>query len=481
MRNLGGSELIQIIDAVSREKGIPRESLILALEDSLRIAAKRKYGQEQQIRAQIDRKSGEIVLYKEILVVANQAELELKYSEENVNCTTLEEAKIKDPNIAVGDVICEPIPAIEIGRIAAQSAKQVMSTRVREIERELEYDQFKERIGEIVHGVVDKVEYGNIYVKIGSSDAILKRDQALRVDRYKQGDRIRAYLVEIDAANRGPQIILSRTHDQFLAKLFAQEVPEIYDNIIQIKAVARDAGSRSKIAVYSSDVSIDAIGSCVGMRGARVQAVISELKGEKIDIINWSSDLGTMVVNAIAPAVTTKILIDEEQHKIEIVVPEDQFQAITKKFMEALDLEEILAQLLALYYNSIAAIANADVESLSSIEGLNIDIANELINRAKKYADSHVDADQVIEPSYLQGIENSPLLKIVGLRLDTAELMHKNNLNAISDIADLSRDEFKDIISQSDIKMDDKLIDIIIMDARKKSYFNKQNDDIRDA
>ena len=517
MKNLGGSELMQVIEAVSREKGMQRELLILALEDALRVAAKRKYGNEQRIRAQIDRKTGEINIYKEIMVVADQAELEAHALEGNMNCIILEHARVRDAGIAIDDIICESIPAIDIGRIAAQSAKQVMSLRVREIEKELEYDQFKDRIGDIVHGVVDKIEYGNVYVKIGSSEAVMKRDQALRTDHYKQGDRIRAYLLAIDSANRGPQILLSRTDDQFLVRLFSQEVPEIYDNIIQIRAVARDPGSRSKIAVYSSDPSIDAIGSCVGMRGSRVQAVISELRGEKIDIINWSSDIGTLVVNAMAPAEITKVLIDEEQHKIEIVVPEDQqsiaigrqgqnvrlasqlikwkidvlteekeskrrqdeFHAITKKFVESLDLEEILAQLLASEgYNSVQSIADSDIEVLGSIQGLDTDIAAELIKRARSYAVSHQDASEIIAPSYLQGIENSPLLRISGMKLELAQLLHQHEINAIIDVADLSRDEFKDVTRDSDIMIDDKLIDIIIMDARKKSYFNKQNDAI---
>ena len=439
--------------------------------------------------------------------------MESELSEGNFSCILLEDAQIKDPNIAIGDIICESIPAIEIGRIAAQSAKQIMSMRVRDIERDLEYDQFKDRIGEIVHGIVDKVEYGNVYIKIGSNDAIMKRDQALRTDHYKQGDRIRAYLMAIDPMTKGPQIILSRTDDQFLVKLFAQEVPEIYDNIIQIRAVARDPGFKSKIAVYSSDSSIDAIGSCVGMRGARVQAVISELRGENIDIINWSSDLGTLVLNAITTSniTITKVLIDEEQHKIEIVVPEeqqsiaigrqgqnvrlasqlikwkidilteereskrrqDEFHAITNKFIEALDLEEILAQLLASEgYNSVKSIADTDVEVIGNIQGLNLEIAEELIRRARAYAISHKDASDIIEPSYLQGIENSPLLKITGMKNELAELLHKNGINNIVDAADLSRDEFKDIVALSEIQIDDQLIDIIIMDARKKSYFD---------
>ncbi|WHQ46825.1 MAG: transcription termination factor NusA [Candidatus Midichloria sp.] len=508
----GGIEILQIVDAVSREKSIPKESVIRALEEALKIAARRKYGSEQQIRAEIDRKTGEIKLYKEVLVVANQEEVDTKYTEEKVQAIALEDAKLKDINVAVGDIICESLPAMDIGRIAAQSAKQVITLKVKEIEKDLQYEEFKDRIGEIINGVVEKVEYSNLIVKLGSAEALLRRDNLLRADHYRQGDRVRAYLVDIDRQARGPQVILSRIHEQFVAMLFAQEVPEIYENIIQIKAIARDPGSRTKIAVYSSDPAIDAVGSCVGIRGARVQAVISELKGEKIDIIQWTSDLGALIVNALAPASITKVLIDEEQHKIEVVVPEDQqsvaigrqgqnvrlaskligwkldvlteekeakrrqdeFSAITQKFMEALDLEEILAQLLASEgYNSIQSISDANINELSSIQGLDVEIAQELINRARDYSESHADAEEIIAPSHLQDIANSPLPRIKMVTSELAERLHNNNINKIIDVADLSRDDFKDIIPDSGL--DDEVIDVIIMDARKKSYFNKSN------
>ena len=509
----GGIEVLQIVEAVSREKSIPKESVIKALEEALKVAARRKYGNEQQVRAEIDRKTGEIRLYKEILVVANQTEADVKYLEEKIQAIALEDAKTKDINVAVGDVICESLPAMDIGRIAAQSAKQVITSKVKEIEKDLQYEEFKDRIGEIVNGVVEKLEYGNLIVRIGSAEASIRRDNLLKADHFKQGDRIRAYLVEIDRNARGPQIILSRTHEQFVVQLFIQEVPEIYENIIQIKAVARDPGSRTKIAVYSSDPSIDAVGSCVGIRGARVQAVIFELKGEKIDIVQWTSDIGAMVVNTLAPATITKVLIDEEQHKIEVVVPEDQqsiaigrqgqnvrlaskligwkldvlteekeakrrqdeFNAITQKFMDALDLEEILAQLLASEgYNSIRSIADANVNDLSFIQGLDIEIAQELINRARAYSASHLDAQEIIAPSHLQDIANSQLLRIKMMTPELAKRLHDQEINKIIDFADLSRDDFKDIIPDSGLG--DEIIDVMIMDARKKSYFNKSNE-----
>jgi len=508
----GGVEILQIIDAVSREKSIPRESVTKALEEALKVAARRKYGNEQQIRAEIDRKTGEIRLYKEILVVADQAEVDFQYTEERIQAIALEDAKSKDSNISVGDIICESLPAMDIGRIAAQSAKQVITSKIKEIERELQYEEFKDRIGEIINGVVEKVEYGNLVVRLGSAEAIIKRDNLLRADHYKQGDRIRACLLEINSQARGPQIILSRTTERFVAMLFVQEVPEIYENIIQIKAISRDPGSRTKIAVYSSDPAIDAVGSCVGIRGARVQAVISELKGEKIDIIQWSSDIGTLLVSTLAPASITKVLIDEEQRKIEIVVPEDQqsiaigrqgqnvrlaskligwrldilteeketkrrqdeFNAITQKFIEALDLEEILAQLLASEgYNSIQSICSASVEELSLIHGLDAEIAQELIDRAANYAKSNADAVNIIIPSHLQDIANSSLLRIKTMTSELAQRLHNEGIDEVIDVADLSRDDFKDIIPDSELA--DEMIDIIIMDARKKSYFNKSN------
>ena len=508
---IGGIEILQIIEAVSREKSIPRESITRALEDALKIAAKRKYGNEQQIKAEINRKTGEIKIYKEILVVADQSEADKKYLDDNLQAIPLAEARMRDSNINVGDIICELLPAMEIGRIAAQSAKQVIMAKVKEIEHDIQYEEFKDKIGHIVSGVVDKVDYKYLTVKLSSTaEAIIRKDNLLKADHFKHGDRIKAYLLEIDRNTKGLQIILSRTHEQFVAMLFTHEVPEIYEKIIQIKGVARDPGSRTKIAVYSSDPAIDAVGSCVGIRGGRVQSIISELKGEKIDIVNWTADLGNMIINSLTPANIIKILIDEDQHKVEIIVPDDQqsvaigrqgqnvrlasklvgwrldilteeaetsrrqdeFNTITQKFIDALGLEEILAQLLASEgYNSINSIANIDINTLVS-HGLDHDTALELINRANEYVKSHQYSD-VNNSSQLRDFDDSPLLRISMMTKDLARLLHTNDVNQIIDVADLSREDFKDLLPN--VELDDSTIDTIIMDARKRTYFNKNN------
>jgi N utilization substance protein A len=453
---VGNSELIQIADAVAREKSISKESVMLALEDAIRVAARRKYGHEHSIRAEIDRKTGEIRLYREMLVIDPNAEPienhdeELSASEDDVSMQiremstiSLADARLKKADAELGEVISELLPPIDLGRVAAQSAKQVISHRVREIERNKNFDEFKDKVGQIVSGIVEKMEYGNTTVKLGSSEGVIKKEFQIKDEKMRQGDRIRAYLYDVTKEGKGPQIHLSRTHNEFLAALFAQEVPEIYDGIIEIRAIARDPGARAKIAVYTTDTSLDPVGSCVGMRGARVQAVITELSGEKIDIIEWSSEPATMVVNALAPAEITKVIIDEDRRRIEVVVPEEQlsiaigkrgqnvrlaskligwdidilteaveskrrseeFTAITQKFIAALDVEEILAQLLASEgYASIQEIADAEAADMATIEGLDEGIANELINRAKEYAATHVDA--AVSPGN-QGASNS--------------------------------------------------------------------------
>jgi N utilization substance protein A len=309
-------EMLQVADTVAREKSIDREQVLEAMEQAIQKAGRAKYGHEHDIRAHIDRQTGEIALVRYRLV-ADPIENEATQ-------ITIEDAAAKNPDAKLGDFIIDALPPIDFGRIAAQTAKQVIVQRVREAERKRQFGEYKDRVGEIVNGIVKRVEFGNVTVDLGRAEAILRRDECIPRESFKVSDRVRAYIYDVREETRGPQIFLSRTHPQFMAKLFAQEVPEIYDAIIEIKSVARDPGSRAKIAVISNDSSIDPVGACVGMRGSRVQAVVAELQGEKIDIIPWSQDPATFVVNALAPAEVAKVVLDEEARRIEVVVPDDQ-------------------------------------------------------------------------------------------------------------------------------------------------------------
>src|SRR5438445_13270564 len=310
------SDLLQVADAVAADKGIDRDEVLQAMEQAIQKAGRSKYGQEYDIRSEIDRKSGQIRLLR-FREVAEPVENEATQ-------IPLSEARRFNPDAEVGDFITDPLPPIDFGRIAAQTAKQVIVQKVRDAERARQYEEFKDRVGEIVNGLVKRVEFGNVVVDLGRAEAMLRRDELLPRESFRQGERVRAYIYDVKEETRGPQIFLSRTHPQFMAKLFAQEVPEIYDGIIEVKSVARDPGSRAKIGVVSRDSSIDPVGACVGMRGSRVQAVVGELQGEKIDIIPWSQDSATFIVNALQPAEVVKVVLDEDSERIEVVVPDDQ-------------------------------------------------------------------------------------------------------------------------------------------------------------
>ena len=406
-------ELLQIADAVAREKQIDRQIVLEAMEDAIQKAARSRYGQETEVRAEINPKSGEIRLSR-LLQVVDEIE--------NVATQiTTEEARRKNPAAQPGDWIAETLPPFDFGRIAAQSAKQVIVQKVREAERDRQFDEYKDRVGEIVSGTVKRVEYGNVVVDLGRGEAIVRRDELIPREMFRNGDRVRAYLFDVRREQRGPQIFLSRTHPQFMAKLFGQEVPEIYDGIVEIKAVARDPGSRAKIAVVSRDSSIDPVGACVGMRGSRVQAVVAELQGEKVDIIPWNPDIATFVVNALAPAEVAKVVLDEDRERIEVVVPDPQlslaigrrgqnvrlasqltgwdidilteqeeserrqaeFEARTKLFMGALDVDEVVGQLLTSEgFRSVEEVAYVELSDLASIEGFDEETAQELQRRA---------------------------------------------------------------------------------------------------
>lgn len=411
-------ELLQIADAVAREKSIDREIVISAMADAIQKAARSRYGQETNIRADINSKTGEIKLQRLLEVVDTVDDYATQIS--------LEDAKKRKPDAEIGDFLSDPLPPMEFGRIAAQSAKQVIVQKVREAERDHQYEEYKDKVGEIVSGTVKRVEYGNVIVDLGRGEAIVRRDELIPRESFRYGDRIRAYVYDVRREQRGPQIFLSRTHPQFMAKLFTMEVPEIYDGIIEIKSVARDPGSRAKIAVVSRDGSIDPVGACVGMRGSRVQAVVNELQGEKIDIIPWSPDAATFIVNALQPAEVAKVVLDEDAERIEVVVPDDQlslaigrrgqnvrlasqltgwdidilteqeesenrqkeFAKRSKLFMEALDVDEMVAQVLASEgFASIEEIAYVDPDEISSIEGFDEETASEIQQRAKDYID----------------------------------------------------------------------------------------------
>ena len=409
-------ELLQIADAVAREKAIDRGIVIAAMEDAIQKAARSRYGSETEVRAEINPKTGEMRLSR-LLLVADQVE-------NDATQIALEDAKKRNPAAQVGDYIAEALPPLEYGRIAAQSAKQVIVQKVREAERDRQYQEYKDRIGDIVNGIVKRVEYGNVVVDLGRGEAIVRRDEMLPRETFRNGDRIRAFIYDVRREPRGPQIFLSRTHPQFMAKLFAQEVPEIYDGIVEVKAVARDPGSRAKIAVISRDSSVDPVGACVGMRGSRVQAVVNELQGEKIDIIPWTADPANFVVNALAPAEVAKVVLDEDRQRMEVVVPDQQlslaigrrgqnvrlasqltgwdidivteqeesehrqaeFEKRTKLFIEALNVDEMVGQLLASEgFNSVEELAVVDEKEVAGIEGFDEDTAHELQTRARDY------------------------------------------------------------------------------------------------
>ena len=462
-------ELLQIADAVAREKAIDRSIVIAAMEDAIAKAARSRYGAETDVHAEIEPKTGDLRLSRHMLVVETV--------ENPSNQITLEGARKHHPAAQVGDTIADPLPPLEYGRIAAQSAKQVIVQKVREAERDRQYAEYKDRIGDIVNGVVKRVEYGNVVVDLGRGEAIVRRDEMLPREVFHNGDRIRAYIYDVRREPRGPQIFLSRTHPQFTAKLFAQEVPEIYDGIVEVKAVARDPGSRAKIAVISRDSSVDPVGACVGMRGSRVQAVVNELQGEKIDIIPWSPDIATFVVNALAPAEVAKVVLDEDKERIEVVVPDAQlslaigrrgqnvrlasqltgwdidilteqeeserrqaeFESRTKVFVEALNLDEVVGQLLASEgFGSIEELALVDQKELAGIEGFDDDTARELQERAKEYIDKQegeLDAKRVE-----LGVEDA-VRDVPGVTTKMLVAFGENGVKTVEDLAGCATDD----------------------------------------
>ncbi|HJM93263.1 MAG: transcription termination factor NusA [Alphaproteobacteria bacterium] len=489
-------ELLQIADAVAREKSIDAEIVVVAMEEAIQKAARSKYGMENEIRAEIDRKTGNIGLSRLLDVV-----------EEVENPATeirLTEALGRNPDARVGDLISEALPPIDFGRIATQTAKQVIVQKVREAERERQYEEYKDRIGEVVNGVVKRVEYGNVLVDLGRAEAIVRRDEALPRESLRQGDRIRAYIYDVRPEQRGPQIFLSRTHPQFMAKLFTQEVPEIYDGIIEIKAVARDPGSRAKIAVVSNDTSIDPVGACVGMRGSRVQAVVNELQGEKIDIIQWIPDPAAFLVNGLAPADVVKVVMHEDAQKFEVVVPDEmlslaigrrgqnvrlasqltgwEIDILTEEeesdrrqeelrqrselFMDALVIDEMMAQLLATEgFNSVEEVAFVEQGELATLEGFDEDLAAALQQRAADYLEAR-DAEFDEQRSELGVTEE--LAALEGLTPGMLVTLGENGIKELDDFAELATDELVDPGDGllQEFNLDEETASAMIMAAR---------------
>src|SRR5690242_1263525 len=462
-------ELLQIADAVAREKSIDRGIVIAAMEDAIQKAARSRYGSETEVRAEINPKTGEMRLSR-LLLVVDQVENEATQ-------IALEDAKKRNPAAQVDDYIAEALPPLEYGRIAAQSAKQVIVQKVREAERDRQYQEYKDRISDIVNGIVKRVEYGNVVVDLGRGEAIVRRDELLPRETFRNGDRIRAFIYDVRREPRGPQIFLSRTHPQFMAKLFAQEVPEIYDGIVEVKAVARDPGSRAKIAVISRDSSVDPVGACVGMRGSRVQAVVNELQGEKIDIIPWTADPANFVVNALAPAEVAKVVLDEDRQRMEVVVPDQQlslaigrrgqnvrlasqltgwdidivteqeesehrqaeFEKRTKLFIDALNVDEVVGQLLASEgFNSVEELAMVDEKEIAGIEGFDEETARELQTRAREFL-AKIEAELDAKRREL-GVEDA-LKDIEGITTAMLVRFGENGIKTVEDLAGCATDD----------------------------------------
>jgi N utilization substance protein A len=465
-------ELLQVAEAVARDKQIEKDIVVEAMEEAIQKAARSRYGAEHKIIAEIDRQTGETRLFRAFDVVETV--------EDEATQMTLDDARHKDPEAEIGKEIREPLPPIDFGRIAAQTAKQVIMQKVRDAERERQFEEYQDKVGQIINGVVKRVEYGNVIVDLGRAEAIVRREQVIPREAFRTGDRIRAYIYDVRRETRGPQIFLSRTRPEFMAKLFEQEVPEIYDNVIEIKAVARDPGSRAKIAVQSHDSGIDPVGACVGMRGSRVQAVVGELQGEKIDIIQWSPVPSSFIVSALAPADVVKVVMDEDDKRIEVVVPDDQlslaigrrgqnvrlasqltgweidiltedeesqrrqdeFRQRSELFTTALDVEETIAQLLvAEGFTSLEEIAYVEPDEISGIEGFDEEIGEEL--QARAVAALEAEKAALAEKWRAMGVSDD-LATIEGLTPQMIVTLGEAGIKTLDDLGDLASDELID-------------------------------------
>jgi N utilization substance protein A len=476
-------ELLQIAEAVAREKSIDKEIVIEAIEEAIQKGARSRYGAEHDIRVKIDPKTGETLVKRVVTEVDDDATYgeteEGLPAEAPPGMMRLSEAKRVYKDAAIGKTYEEILPPFEFGRVQTQMARQVVTGKVREAERERQYEEFKDRVGEIVNGVVKRVEYGNVVVDLGRGEGIMRRDQSIPRENFNIGDRARCYIYDVRRETKGPQILLSRAHGGFMAKLFAQEVPEVYDGVIEIRAVARDPGSRAKMAVVSNDSSIDPVGACVGMRGSRVQAVVAELQGEKIDIIQWSPDEATFIVNALAPAEVSKVVMDEEDERVEVVVPDEQlslaigrrgqnvrlasqltgwqidimtesqeserrqreFAERTTLFQEALDVDEVIAQLIVTEgFATVEDIAYVDGSEIASIEGFDEDTAEEIQARARDFLDK--EAAELDAKRRELGVEDG-VLEIEGVTLPMAVALGQGDVKTVEDLAGLVPDDLR--------------------------------------
>ena len=496
-------DLLFVVDTVAREKGIEKEEVFDAMEQAIQKAGRTKYGYEHDIRAEIDRKSGEIKLAR-YLEVADEIENE-------VTQITLDVAKEEKKDAEIGDYLIDPLPPIDFGRIAAQTAKQVIVQKVREAERKRQFAEFKDRVGEVINGVVKRVEFGNVIVDLGGrAEGVIRRDETIPREHFNNGDRVRSYIFDVREDLRGPQIFLSRNHPQFMVCLFTQEVPEIYDSIIEIKSVSRDPGSRAKIAVISKDSSIDPVGACVGMRGSRVQAVVAELQGEKIDIIQWSDEPATFIVNALAPAEVSKVVLDEETKRIEVVVPDDQlslaigrrgqnvrlasqltgwdidimteaeesekrseeFRVRSQDFVEKLDVDEVIAQLLVTEgFSTIEEVAFVPIEELSTIEGFDEEVCSELQQRAKQYLEDR--EINLTEQTKSAGVAED-LSNLEGLTKEMLLVLAENGIKTLDNLADLASDELLELIPDGELS--EESANEIILNARAHWFDDDEMD-----
>lgn len=510
----GGLEIIQVAESVAREKNLKRDSVINALENAVVSVARKKYGHELNIRAAINEKDGAIKIYRDLKVVDlpenTNTEIEVKYAQQ------------ENPEAELGDTISQELPPIDFGRVAGSTFKQVLVSKIREAEREREYEDFKDRVGEIASGTVERVENnGDILINFGRTETVLKRDQVIPRENYRKGDRIRAYIIDVRRERKGPQIFLSRTCNEFLANLFAQEVPEIYDGLVKIKAVARDSGSRAKIAVFSDDAGIDPVGSCIGPRGSRVTAVYNELQGEKIDVIEWSNDLATLAVNAIGSKTrdsmveVLKIVIDEDNHKIIAVVPDEhlslaigrrgqnvrlasqligwnidiiseaqdsersveEFSKNSTMFAENLNVDEVIGQLLASEgFTTMEEVAYVEKAELLGIEGFEEELVEELQNRAEEWIQNNRKEEDDTGKKPTEGeVENKPkvlssedreITSLPNITGDLAGLLIKSGARTIEDVADLASDELLDIVGEDSLTQDEA--NAVIMEARTR-------------
>jgi N utilization substance protein A len=477
-------EMLQVADAVAREKNIDRDIVLSAMEEAIQKAGRSKYGHDHDIRAHIDRKNGLISLkrYREVVEQIVDPEAEVRQ-------LTLKEAQREKSDAQIGEYLVDELPPLDFGRIAAQTAKQVIVQKVREAERARQFEEFKDRRGEIINGVIKRVEYGNVTVDIGGkAEGLMRRDECLPRERFNVGDRVRALIYEVREEQRGPQIFLSRTHPEFMAKLFMQEVPEIYDGVIEIKGVARDPGSRAKIAVVSRDGSIDPVGACVGMRGSRVQAVVGELQGEKIDIIPWTNDIAAFMVQALAPAVVSKVVLNESDHRMDVVVPEDQqslaigrrgqnvrlasmlsgwdidimteeaeskkraeeFAVRSEMFINGLDVDEVIAHLLiAEGFTHVRELAETPIDEMLQIQGFDEDVAMELITRAQNWVKAQ---EQALKDKQKELGLKDDLVTFEGLTPETIIKLGEAGVKSRDDLADLATDELIDILGANALK-----------------------------